>query len=64
MTDKKEELKKECLVSRAMDKCQCKFCVEQRKYRACLLEQQIKWEAYKIWIDAIESATKEKEKTI
>ena len=50
---KKKEI---CLVSEAQDKCQCEWCVSNRKFQQIHLEQVTKMEALKIWIKAMEEA--------
>ena len=45
-----------CLVSIAMDKCQCEFCKLMRKMREFSLQNVIKIEAQKIYVDSLKEA--------
>jgi len=44
----KKQTKKKCLVSEAMDKCQCETCILNRKFTEIHLRQIVALEAYKI----------------
>ena len=53
--------KEKCLCSEAREKCQCESCIQFRKIREQMIEQQLRWETYKIWRDCFENAIKEKD---
>ncbi len=48
--------KEKCLVSEAMDKCQCEWCKLFRGMREISLKQAIEMEAWRIYIDSLKKA--------
>ena len=50
------ENKEKCLVTEAMDKCQCEFCKLNRQFRNTLIKQQIELEIMKIYHSALKEA--------
>ena len=47
---------KECLVTKAREKCQCEDCENYRKFRRIMLKQQIELEIMKIDHSALKDA--------
>ena len=47
---------KECLVTKAREKCQCEDCKNYRKFRGIMLKQQTELEIMKIYHSALKDA--------
>jgi len=47
---------KECLVTKAREKCQCEDCKDYRKFRNIMLKQQTELEIMKIYHSALKDA--------
>jgi len=45
-----------CLVTEAMDKCQCELCKTNRKFRDFSIRIALEQEAQRIYVDAMKSA--------